>query len=370
MSAEIQRRAAGTLRPHPQADAVPAMPADHYAVFKADVAARGVQVPLEITVGGIVLDGHERLRAVGELDIPEVDVLIVSPADELEHILLCALKRKHLGASQRAALVIELDKYRQAAASGTARARANLRNSVEVATLPPRGGKTRDLAAGWAGCSARTMQDAATVHAHDPKLFEQVKQGRLSAEVAARRVRRANRDRQLPPAPAPPEGPFELIYADPPWQLGNPDGPHAPEQHYPTMPLAKIKDLSVPAATDALLYLWAVNSHLPDALAVMAAWGFEYRANEVWVKQSIGMGVWTRNRHELLLIGRRGKASPPDPDLRLDSVVEAPRRKHSQKPCCFYERLEQLYPDRTKLELFARGKPRPGWTAWGNEVIP
>jgi len=370
MSAEIQRRAAGTLRPHPQKGAVPAMPADHYAVFKADVAARGLQVPLEITAAGIVLDGHERLRAAVELRFPELDVLIVSPNDELEHILLCALQRKHLSASQRAALVIELDKYRHAAASGAARARANLRNGSEVATLPPRGGKKRDLAADWAGCSPRTIQDAATVQAHDPKLFEQIKDGKLSAEVAARRVRRANRDSQLPPAPPPPEGPFELIYADPPWQLGNPDGPYAPEQHYPTMPLEEIKRLAVPAADDAVLYLWAVNSHLPDALAVMAAWGFEYRANDVWVKQSIGMGVWTRNRHELLLIGRRGKASPPDPDLRLASVVEAPRRKHSQKPSCFYERLEQLYPERSKLELFARGKARPGWTAWGNEVTP
>ena len=43
------------------------------------------------------------------------------------------------------------------------------------------------------------------------------------------------------------------------------------------------------------------------------AWGFEYRSNEVWVKPSIGMGVWTRNRHEHLLIGRKGNASPrPD----------------------------------------------------------
>lgn len=100
----------------------------------------------------------------------------------------------------------------------------------------------------------------------------------------------------------------------------------------------------------------------------MEAWGFEYRANEVWVKPSIGMGVWTRNRHELLLIGRRGKASPPEPKARLDSVIEARRGRHSEKPACVYERLERLYPQLSKLELFARGKVRPGWTAWGNEV--
>src|SRR5207248_658502 len=110
----------------------------------------------------------------------------------------------------------------------------------------------------------------------------------------------------------------------------------------PTLPLAEIMALPVPAAEDALLYLWAVNSQLPAALEVLATWGFDYRSNEVWVKPSIGLGVWTRNRHELLLIGRRGKASLPEPQARLDSVIEAKRGRHSEKPACVYERLERL----------------------------
>lgn len=134
------------------------------------------------------------------------------------------------------------------------------------------------------------------------------------------------------------------------------------------MPLEEIAALEIPAAKDALLYLWAVNSHLRDALTVMAAWGFEYRGCEVWVKPSIGMGVWTRNRHELLLIGRKGAASPAPRRRLLDSVIEAPRGAHSEKPAVVYERLERLYPNLSKLELFARGTPRRGWTAWGNQL--
>jgi N6-adenosine-specific RNA methylase IME4 len=49
-------------------------------------------------------------------------------------------------------------------------------------------------------------------------------------------------------------------------------------------------------------------------------------------------------------------------------VIEARRGRHSQKPACVYQRLEQLYPRLSKLELFARGTPRRGWAAWGNEV--
>ena len=84
----------------------------------------------------------------------------------------------------------------------------------------------------------------------------------------------------------------------------------------------------------------------------------------VWVKDRIGMGYWFRGRHELLLVAKRGAVSPPEESLRPDSVIEAPRGEHSAKPEAVYEVLEALYPDSTKIELFAR-TARPGWTPWG-----
>ena len=283
-------------------------------------------------------------------------------------MLLGALQRRHLSQSQRAAVAVELEEHREALVEAQRRQRANLRNGLVVATLPPRGERTRELIAKAAGVSPRIVQDALSVRAADPALFERVKAGELPAHAARRQLERAQRYAEIAPAPPLPTVSFELMYADPPWRLGSPDSDYAPEAHYPTMGLEEIKALPVPAAEDALLYLWAVNSHLLEALEVMAAWGFGYRSNEIWVKPSIGRGVWTRNRHELLLIGRRGSASPPEPALRLDSVIEAPRGKHSQKPVCVYQRLEHLYPTLSKLELFARGVPRAGWSAWGNEV--
>ena len=98
------------------------------------------------------------------------------------------------------------------------------------------------------------------------------------------------------------------------------------------MPLEEIAALRVPAADDSLLLMWAVNSLLPEALQVMAAWGFDYRTNFVWVKDSIGLGQWTRGRHELLLLGRRGAFPTPLPSDRSDSVIEEDKRRHSEKP--------------------------------------
>jgi N6-adenosine-specific RNA methylase IME4 len=347
------------------------MSEDEFDALRADIASRGILTPLEITAAGVVVDGLHRLQAAQLLGLEEVPIRSVAPADEVEHILLAALNRRHLSQSQKAALAIELDEYRCAKDAARKRRTRNVGDRpepLEVATLPPRPERSRETAAKLAGVSARTVQDVVTVRTHDHELYEQVKLGALPAHRAAQRVRQAQRHAAIG-APAPlPGGRFQLVYADPPWQLGNPDSDYAPEQYYPTLPLDHIKALPVPAAADALLYLWAVNSHLPQALEVLAAWGFEYRSCEVWVKPSIGMGVWTRNRHELLLIGRKGKASPAPRRKLLDSVIEAARGRHSEKPALLYERLEHLYPEHSKLELFARGRPRRGWTAWGNEL--
>lgn len=81
---------------------------------------------------------------------------------------------------------------------------------------------------------------------------------------------------------------YNTIYADPPWQFQNRTGKVAPEHkrltRYKTMSLADIKALPIPAIADnkAHLYLWIPNALLPEGLAVMDAWGFEYKGNVVW----------------------------------------------------------------------------------------
>src|SRR5919198_449686 len=328
------------LRLHEQADLVPALAPVELEALRGDVAQRGLLCPLEATAAGVLLDGRARLQGGGLLGVERLPVRVVAPADEREHILLCALRRRHLSPSQQAALALELDSHRHDREAAKQRRLANLRGQPEVATLPPQG-KTRDRVAQRVGVSARTVQDAATVQADDPHLFEAIKQGRIGAAQAARQVRRRRRDHTLPAPPPLPAGPFELIYADPPWQLGNPDGRWAPENHYPTLPLEQIKQLPVPAAEQAVLFLWAVNCLLPQALEVMDAWGFTYKTNLVWDKGSIGLGVWTRNQHELLLLGRKGDHPPPHPEDLPASLISARRPAHSQKPELVYQLIER-----------------------------
>jgi N6-adenosine-specific RNA methylase IME4/ParB-like chromosome segregation protein Spo0J len=357
------------LRPHPQAARLPAMEEREYRAFLADVAERGLTTPLAVTQAGIVLDGHQQLRAALEVGLTQVPVRIVAPEDELAYMLKASLRRRNLTPSQRAALALELVDYESRLAHGKERQRANLRRAEsEAATLPPRSERVCEYVAGLASVAPRTAQDAITVKEEDPELFERLKAGTTPAHRAARQVRQHRLRERIGQAPPLPEGVFDLIYADPPWASANADSDWAPENHYPTMALEQIKALSVPAADDAVLFLWALGCQLPQALEVIEAWDFRFVAEAVWVKQSIGLGSWVRYRHEPLLIAVRGTIQAPDPQHRFGSVIEAHRRQHSRKPDQVYELIERAYPHCSKLELFARGKARTGWSTWGNEV--
>jgi site-specific DNA-methyltransferase (adenine-specific) len=176
------------------------------------------------------------------------------------------------------------------------------------------------------------------------------------------------------PAPKPtnaiplPLGKFNLIYADPPWQYDNSGFSQSAANHYPTMSTDDICSLPIGdlSADSAVLFLWGTSPLLPEALKVMMAWGFEYKAGRVWIKpHGPTIGWWVNTRHELLLIGSRGESIYPLE--KLDSVIEAPSSDHSKKPNCVYLDIEKVYPDTKKIELFARNR-REGWEAWGNEV--
>lgn len=164
-----------------------------------------------------------------------------------------------------------------------------------------------------------------------------------------------------------PQGRFRTVMADPPWHFDKGTGRGPATAHYPTMSLDQVADLPVVdlAAPDAHLYLWVPNTLLPQAFEVVTAWGFTYRSLLTWVKPRIGTGAWFRNASEQLLFATRG--SLPLQRRNLPTWFAAPTGRHSAKPEAAYELIEAASPA-PRLELFARGAPRPGWQAWGDEA--
>lgn len=173
---------------------------------------------------------------------------------------------------------------------------------------------------------------------------------------------------------------YQTIYADPPWQFQNRTGKVAPEHkrlnRYETMTLDDIMALPVSEVTDEKchLYLWVPNALLPEGLAVMRAWGFEYKTNLIWEKvrkdgqpDGRGVGFYFRNVTEILLFGIKGSNNRTlQPGRSQVNLLRTMKREHSRKPDEFVSLIEACSSG-PRLEMFARGD-RAGWDMWGNQA--
>ncbi len=193
-----------------------------------------------------------------------------------------------------------------------------------------------------------------------------------------------------------PEGPFDVIAADPPWtydawgKLRDPKNTRAPERYYKTQPLDWVCSLPVEfsAAKDCHLFLWITGPLIAQGahLKVLDAWGFKPSSiGFVWAKPNrrngqgrffappmssrdffMGLGKTTRQNAEFVVLGRRGKPKRHSGGVRQIIIEE--RREHSRKPESFYSAVDTYVgPDARKLDLFPRQR-REGWTAWGDQV--
>jgi N6-adenosine-specific RNA methylase IME4 len=187
---------------------------------------------------------------------------------------------------------------------------------------------------------------------------------------------------------------YGVIYADPPWSYGDkgfgkrPEdgtvkGSFAPEAgRYPTMALAEIAAMHVSeiaamhvseiAAPDCALLLWATSPLLPEALQIIKAWGFKFKTIAFcWSKitttgkEVANLGQWTMGNVELCLLGTRGSPTRMRRDIR--QLVTAERTEHSRKPKEVRSRIEAIFGEVPKVELFSRGAA-PGWDSWGNQA--
>ena len=175
---------------------------------------------------------------------------------------------------------------------------------------------------------------------------------------------------------------YNTIYADPPWQFQNRTGKVAPEHkrltRYETMTIEEIKQLPVSefAGNKAQLYLWVANALLPEGLAVMEAWGFEYKTNFIWEKvrkdgqpDGRGVGFYFRNVTEMILFGIKKRSEPNrtlSPARSQVNILRTRKREHSRKPDEIIPIIEACSAA-PRIELFARGD-RAGWDMWGDQA--
>ena len=183
---------------------------------------------------------------------------------------------------------------------------------------------------------------------------------------------------EFPPLPICGER-YDVIYADPPWDYqgqlqhagaGSGDTGGA-VRHYSTVRLSDLKQLEVEsiAAGDSLLFLWATSPHLDQAIELGKAWGFDWATVAfVWDKQRVNPGFYTMSQCELCLVFKRGRIPQPRGARNVRQLLSERRAAHSRKPAEVRRRIEEMFPQQRKIELFAREAEVPGWDVWGAEI--
>jgi N6-adenosine-specific RNA methylase IME4 len=380
---------------HEVANIFPLMTEAEFSSLKADIAENGLREAVWLHPDGSIIDGRNRYNACTELGIvPEFrewngDGSLVS------FVVSLNLHRRHLTESQRAMVAAKLANMPEGRPNETTA-------SIEAVVSQPEAAELLSVSRS-AVQRAKAVQETGT-----PELIAAVERGQVSVSAAAdvatlpqeqqaeivakgekdilaaakeirekrgaiRREERVNRINEIALGNQPLSGSmdrlFPVVYADPPWRYEHSQTANREiENHYPTMTLEEICALPVGdiVTPDSILFLWTTSPKLEESMQVIAAWGFTYRTCLVWVKDKIGMGYYARQRHELLLVAKRGSIPVPDTDARFDSVIECPRVEHSKKPDVVYEMIDKMYPHFDKVELFAR-QTTDGWYTWGNQ---
>ena len=187
-----------------------------------------------------------------------------------------------------------------------------------------------------------------------------------------------------------PQQRYDIIYADPPWDYGgklqfdkSSKGSDkvdlkknifisAANFKYPTVKTRELMRIPIHeiAQDDCLLFMWVTNPHLAQGIELGQAWGFEYRTVAfVWDKMIHNPGQYTLSYCELCLLFKRGRIPSPRGARNVQQLIRVRRGRHSQKPNEVRVGIEAMFPHQSRIELFARDKPK-GWDVWGLDVRP
>lgn len=392
----------------PPYQVMPPLSADEYQALKADIALRGVQVPIEYDETGHVLDGHHRIAICSELGITSWPRLVrygLTDDEKRRHARRLNLDRRHLDQAQKRELIAaELRESPNASnrkiAAGlgvddktVGSVRGDLESTAEIPQTTEREGRDNRV--------RRIVQFV-------PGSPEEEKGLSISARAINERNRRSYREgsrnlaRELSQASAlqPSGRRFPVVYADPAWRRKAGFGNRAYENHYVTGAWDEI--LAMPVAKrvlpDAWLYLWIPRAHLlalhpteietplgrckvklPLAYAVAQAWGFEaYSTCFVWTKtddehaddHGLGLIVWDQD--EILCLFKRGRGLPmPSGAEKVGSNHRERPGKHSAKPTYYRDMINAMTGAVPVLELFAREDDEhvlpPNFFTWGNQ---
>jgi N6-adenosine-specific RNA methylase IME4 len=141
-------------------------------------------------------------------------------------------------------------------------------------------------------------------------------------------------------------------------------------EHYGTMTIDELKKMPIKdiANENSLCFMWLVSPKVDLGIEVLKEWGFTFVTIAfIWHKQRTNPGYYTMSECEICVVGKKGKIPTPRGSRNERQFLSELRTKHSKKPDEIRNRINKMFPEQNKIELFARQRYE-NWDAWGNEV--
>ena len=353
---------------------LPQLNVEQYQALKKSIQEEGQHYAIAYNFDGEVLDGHHRLKVCQELGIePKMESeprLFKDVLDEKQFVLETNLIRRHLDTWYRIMVGKPLLQiYREKAEQRHEEQRNPETGKFEPLPKNLVSGQAIEQFATAVHSNPETVRQTLYLEEHaTPEKIQAIQNGEKSIFRAYAETKRDEKPKAI--TPPFPEGKYQTIVIDPPWEsemvLKN-VRPNQIEFPYPTMTLEEIANLPIKDLAHEKgchIYLWTTHKYLPDALKLFETWGAKYQCLLTWVKPvGISPFSWMYNT-EHVLFGRIGSLDLLKMGLKLS--FEASVTKHSEKPDIFYERVRDASPE-PRLDMFTR-KPREGFTGWGNEL--
>lgn len=358
---------------------IPPLSEDEFEQLEKNILEDGCRDAL-IHWNGVILDGHNRFKICNEHGLP-YETKGLDFNDKAEARIWMRnnqMGRRNLTVAWRIELQMGNKEDLKRAGAKSQGTRSDLLSETDKKSQDSKQHNTRAEIAKAANTSTGQVGMAEQVRKKSPELWEKAKQGEVSIDGAYKEIKAAEKKQERKNliekqrvdiesgTVSLPEGVFEVVAIDPPWQYGREYDPNGSRvaNPYPEMSQEQLLELKPPFAEDCVLFLWTTHAFIFDAKALLDAWGFEYKATGVWDKGKMGMGHWLRMQCEFFLVGIKGK--PIWNNTKWRDIIRENRREHSRKPEAFYEMVEDITVGR-RLDYFSREK-RLGWEVVGNDT--
>ena len=174
---------------HPVANIFPTMNPDEFNDLVSDIEKNGLLESIWLDKDGVIIDGRNRYSACLKAGIEPTFRTWEGQGSLIEFVVSLNLKRRHLTASQKACVAVEVEEHLAIEAKERQKEAGKLYGENHpkeelVAKLPQPLGRSRDTAAKMVGVSGRYVSDVKRIKRQSAEIFDSVASGEITIQKA------------------------------------------------------------------------------------------------------------------------------------------------------------------------------------------